>query len=247
MEWTEAGFILGTRRHGETKVIVEGWTRGRGRVAGLIRGGGSSKWRGVLQAGNRVIFTWRARLAGHLGTFTALEADMLRAAELMNDRLALAGLNMLNELIRLIPEGDPYPLLFDSYEHIWQGLLTRREWSADIVRFELLMLRELGFGLDLSSCAATGVKDDLVYVSPKSGRAVSRAAGKPYHDHLLPLPSFLLDASMTETCPDRLSQGFRLTAFFLDRDVRCLHGMPFSQARATLLKRLSALIRSQMP
>ena len=237
MEWTETGFILGTRRHGETSTIVEGLTRDRGRVMGLVKGGRGSRWRSVLQAGNKVGFTWRARLPEHLGMFT-LEADRLRAAELMDHRLALAALNTLNALIRLIPERDPHPLIFDLYDHIWQALPEQPGWPADIVRFELLLLQELGFGLDLASCAVTGAADDLIYVSPKSGRAVSRTAGEPYRDRLLALPRFMLDDTAMAESALALAQGFQLTAFFLDRDVYRPRNLEPPQAREALLRLL---------
>ena len=237
MEWSETGYILGSRKHGEANLIVEALTRDHGRVMGLVRGGRGTRGRSMLQAGNRVELTWRARLAEHLGNFS-VEADALRAAEMMADRIALAALNTLNAMLRLLPERDPHPLLFDLYEHIWLALPHEAGWPADMVRFELLLLQELGFGLDLDRCAATGTSEGLVYVSPKSGRAVSASAGEPYHERLLILPAFLRDESSFAETPAALADGFRLTAYFLNRDVFSPRGIDPPVSRGELIRLL---------
>jgi len=224
MEWTESGFIIGTRRHGETSLIVEAFTREHGRHLGLVKGGRGTRWRGVLQPGNRLRFTWRARLSEHLGHFAA-EPEALRAAEIMADPLALAALNSLNAMVRLLPERDPHPQLFRLYEAIIEALPAQAGWPAALARFELTLLQELGFGLDLESCAATGTNDDLAYVSPKSGRAVSLSAGAPYKDKLLALPRFLSDEALAPENVDDLVAAFRLTRFFLARDVYAPRGL----------------------
>ena len=190
MEWTDSGFILATRRHGETSLIVEAFTPAHGRHLGLVKGGRSARLRAVLQPGNRARLTWRARLSEHLGHFT-VEAEGSRAADIMLDSMALAGLNTLTALVRLLPERDPHDQLYALFEQIAAALPDRPGWLGDLARFELRILAELGFGLDLESCAATGTSEDLVYVSPKSGRAVSAAAGAPYAGRLLALPAFL--------------------------------------------------------
>jgi DNA repair protein RecO (recombination protein O) len=245
MQWTESGFIIGTRRHGETSLIVEAFTREHGRHLGLVKGGRGTRWRGVLQPGNQVRFTWRARLSEHLGHY-AVEPEALRAAEIMADPLALAALNSLNAMVRLLPERDPHAALFSLYEAIVEALPARAGWPAALARFELTLLAELGFGLDLESCAATGTNDDLAYVSPKSGRAVSLSAGAPYKDKLLVLPRFLLDEALAPETVDDLIAAFRLTRYFLARDVYAPRGLtpPESDERMIrLLRRRTAEAR----
>lgn len=237
MEWTDSGFVLATRRHGETSLIVEVFTPARGRHLGLVKGGRSARQRAVLQPGNRVRLTWRARLSEHLGHYT-VEAEALNAAGIMQDQLALAALNTVNELIRLLPERDPHGQLFSLFSRIVEGLPDRAGWPGDVARLELRLLAELGFGLDLESCVATGSSEDLVFVSPKSGRAVSAAAGAPYADRLLALPAFLLADSGLPEDLDNLLEAFRLTGFFLDRDIYGPRGIAAPQSRARLLRLL---------
>jgi DNA repair protein RecO (recombination protein O) len=242
MEWTESSFIIGTRRHGETSLIVEAFTGAHGRHLGLVKGGRGTRWRGVLQPGNRVRFTWRARLSEHLGHY-AVEAEALRAGEIMADPLALAALNSLNAMVRLLPERDPHPRLFLLYEAIIEALPAGEGWPVALARFELTLLQELGFGLDLECCAATGANDELAYVSPKSGRAVSLSAGAPYKDRLLSLPRFLREESLMPEDVDDLIAAFRLTRFFLARDVYAPRGLtpPESDDRMIrLLRRVDA-------
>ena len=173
MEWTDIGIVLGARRHGEANAVVELMTRGHGRHLGLVRGGAGSRLKPVLQAGNRVSATWRARLDEHLGYYV-VEAIDLRAAAFLSAAHALYGLNHLAALCRLLPERDPHAPVFDLLDHAIARLGEPASAAALVARFELHLLAELGFGLDLESCAVTGSAADLVYVSPKSGRAVSR-------------------------------------------------------------------------
>jgi DNA repair protein RecO (recombination protein O) len=234
MHWTDEGIIIGTRRHGETSLIVELMTGGHGRHLGLVRGGRSRQQRPVLQAGNSVIATWRARLDEHLGNFT-IEPATLRAAKLMDSPAGLYGIQALAGLVRLLPERDPHP-------QIYSGLSAMADWLDDpimagalIVRFELRMLEELGFGLDLATCVATGVNDDLAYVSPKSGRAVSRSAGDPWRDRMLALPAFLLAAPGARPAVADLLDAFKLTGFFLARHVYEPRGLEPPDTRARFL------------
>jgi len=237
MQWTESGFIIGTRRHGETSLIVEAFARDHGRHMGLVKGGRGTRWRGVLQPGNRVRLTWRARLSEHLGHY-AVEAEALTAGEVMADPLALAALNSLNAMIRLLPERDPHPALFALYEAIIETLPEGKGWPAALARFELALLQDLGFGLDLGSCAATGTNDDLAYVSPKSGRAVSLAAGEPYKDRLLALPRFLRDEALMPGDMDDLLAAFRLTRFFLHRNVYAPRGLSPPESAERMIRLL---------
>ena len=212
MEWTGEALLIGVRRHGETSIIAEAMVAGRGRYMGLIRGGRSSKLSATLQPGNTIQLTWRARLEDHLGTFT-VELLQARAAGLIADRKRLYLSQLVCEHLRLLPERDPHDRLLGMA----LDLIDREPDAAALARFELALLDELGFGLDLDSCAATGVTEDLTHVSPKSGRAVSRAAAEPCRDRLLPLPSFL--HARGNASPDDLRAAFRLTGHFLDMHI----------------------------
>lgn len=216
MQWTGEGLIIGVRRHGESSVIAEVMVEGRGRHLGLIRGGRSSKHAAALQAGNSVQLTWRARLEEYLGTFV-LEVTDARAAGLIADRIRLYAAQLLFDHLRLLPERDPNDRLLG----LVIGLLDRTEPPAlgiELARFELTLLDELGYGLDLTSCAATGATTDLTHVSPKTGRAVSRAAAAPYLDKLFALPAFLIDDA-ARPGPGDIADAFALTGHFLDRHI----------------------------
>lgn len=217
MQWIDEGIILGTRRHGETSLIVELMTPGHGRHLGLVRGGRSRKQQPLLQPGNSVTATWRARLDEHLGHYT-MEATNQRAARLIEGPAGLYAIQALAALLRLLPERDPHPHLYDGLAAIVDHLDDPFVAGALVVRFEMQLLDDLGFGLDLDQCAATGTNDNLAYVSPRTGRAVSRAAGEPYRDKLLPLPAFLHEEGATPGAAD-LADAFRLTGYFLARHV----------------------------
>ena len=240
MEWADEGIVLGTRRHGETSTIVELMTRAHGRHLGLVRGGGGSRLRPVLQPGNGVSATWRARLDEHLGHY-AIEGLRLRAAAFLPMPHALFAVTHLAALVRLLPERDPHPLVHDALEAVLDRIADSSHAGALIVRFELQMLAELGFGLDLDRCAATGATADLIYVSPKTGRAVSREAGRDWHDRLLALPAFLSE-DRAEPNNVELTAGFALTAFFLTRHVFEVRGLAMPDARSHLL---AALLRRE--
>ena len=228
MEWTDDGIVLGVRRHGEANAIAEVMTREHGRHLGLVRGGGSSRLRPLLQPGNVVRVVWRARLDEHLGNYT-VEPLYLYGASQLGASHVVYGLTHLAALCRLLPERDPHPDVHDQLSAMLGHLDDPQTAAIAMVRFELQMLTELGFGLDLESCAATGAADDLGYVSPKSGRAVSRTAGAPWQDRLFRLPAFLSEA-VTPT-PDDIADGFALTGFFLGRHVLEPRGLAFADAR----------------
>jgi len=237
MHWVEEGVVVNTRGHGETSAIVELFTRAHGRHLGIVRGGRSRRLRPVLQPGNIVHASWRARLSEHLGNF-AVEPVSLRAAGLIDDPLRLTGLMTLTRLVQLLPEREPHQRLYDSFLVVLDAFEDDAVWPALLVRWELGLLDELGFGLDLSRCAASGTTDDLAYVSPRSGRAVSRPAGEAYADRLLALPAFLLGKpAATVTIQDILA-GFRLTGFFLDRYVWQPRGLAAPELRQRLIERL---------
>jgi DNA repair protein RecO (recombination protein O) len=234
MEWHDDGLIIGARKHGESSVILEVMTGAHGRHFGLVKGGRGKRMQPVLQAGNGVKVTWRARLEDHLGLY-ALEATDLRAARLMATASALQGLNLLGALLRLLAEREPHPALYEAAVLVTDHLDEPQIAPALLARFELAMLAELGFGLDLSCCAATGALEDLIYVSPKSGRAVSRSAGEPYREKLLPLPAFLRGESGRAPEPAEIRDAFSLAAFFLARDVFTPRGIDLPDAHAAYL------------
>lgn len=244
MEWTDDGIVLGTRRHGEANAILEAMTHGHGRHLGLVRGGGASRLRPLLQPGNAVRLVWRARLDEHLGHYT-VEPLRLHGASQLGASHVVYGVTHLAALCRLLPERDPHPDVHDRLATMLERLDDPLEAGAAMVGFELQMLAELGFGLDLASCAATGAIGDLGYVSPKSGRAVSRAAAGPWQDRLFRLPAFLSDAATPS--PADIADGFALTGFFLEHRVLEPRGLTFADARhgfvaAVLGRRLPARI-----
>ncbi|MEN2494489.1 MAG: DNA repair protein RecO [Hyphomicrobiaceae bacterium hypho_1] len=214
MKWCDEAIILSVRSHGETAVIVELFTRNHGRTFGLMLGGQSRKRRPMLQMGNHVDATWNARLGEHLGRIQ-LELHTAYAARVLEDAAALAMLISMSSLIRHLPERDPHANLFEISIFVLKFINDIRVWPALYARWELTLLDELGFGLDLSSCAATHVRDNLVYVSPKSGKAVSEIAGAPYKDKLLPLPQFFCNQHNSVPSVNDVLNGLRLTGFFL--------------------------------
>jgi len=246
MEWTDEGIVLGVRRHGEANAILEVVTRAHGRHLGLVRGGAGSRLRPVLQPGNSVRVVWRARLDEHLGNF-AVEGLRLRAAAFLPAAHAVYGVTHLAALCRLLPERDPHPAIYGTLEAILDRMGDCDAVAARVVRFELMLLAELGFGLDLQTCAATGQDHDLAYVSPKSGRAVSRDAGAPWREKLLRLPAFLREKeSLAPPSPEELADAFAVTGFFLVRDVLEPRALALPPARerfiAAVLRRRPAAV-----
>jgi DNA repair protein RecO (recombination protein O) len=232
MQWTDEAVILGSRLHGETSLILEILTREHGRHLGVVRGGRSRRMAPTLQPGNLAEVTWWARLESHLGTLS-VEARELRAAAMLDAPAALYAFATLTAHLRLLAEREPHPSLYEALcvlsEHIAEPVIA----APLLLRFELALLAELGFGLDLTQCAATGARDDLAFVSPKSGRAVSRAAGKPYEDKLLRLPAFLIEGQgRTMPRAEEVRAGFELTGFFLTRHAHEPRGLAMPDARA---------------
>ncbi len=214
IEWTDQGTILALRRHGETSAIVEVFTELHGRHAGVVRGATSRRTAPVLQPGTHVAATWRARLEDHLGHFT-LEPLQSRAAAVMSGRLELAGLNAITALLSFtLPEREAHPGLYRRSMALLDMLGETEAWPLAYLRWELALLEEMGFGLDLSACAVTGAAEGLIYVSPKSGRAVSGTGAGDWADKLLPLPRCLLGAA--EMDMSEISAGLRMTGHFLN-------------------------------
>jgi DNA repair protein RecO (recombination protein O) len=233
MEWRDEGIVLGLKKHGETSTIVELLTKAHGRHLGLVRGGRSARFQSLLQPGNSLDLVWRARLDEHLGTYV-IEPLTLRAGRLIASALALNGLAYLGALLRLLPERDPHEGLYAALALIVDHLDSAEIAPALVARFETRILSECGFGLDLESCAASGSREELIYVSPKSGRAVSAAAGAQWRDKLLPLPAFLRGEEAGAP-PADLADAFRLTGYFLERDLFAPRGLPMPDARRAFL------------
>jgi DNA repair protein RecO (recombination protein O) len=239
MDWRDTGFVLTARRHGESSLIVELLTAEHGRHAGLVRGGQSPKRRALLQPGNLVAASWRGRLEEHLGTFD-IELARAHAASLIDDADRLAALSSAAALIAVaLPEREPHGDVYQGFAMLIAAF-DSADWAARYVAWECTLLAALGYGLDLTSCAATGVNDDLAYVSPRSGRAVSRSAGTPYHDKLLALPAFLWRAAAAENAD--IVAGLTLTGHFLHHHLLAPHDRTLPEARARLAERLRRLV-----
>lgn len=237
MQWSDEAIVLSVKPHGETAAIAELWTRSHGRHHGLVYGGRSRKLRPILQIGNHVDATWKARLADQLG-HVSLELRHGYAAEAMDDVAALAALTTLTSLTRLVPERDPHPNLYEITLFVLGFLNDITVWPALLVRWEMALLEELGYGLDLTACAATGANDQLIYVSPKTGRAVSASAGEPYKDRLLALPAFLTKSRGGGVTTRDVIDGFRLTGFFLEQRVLAPKGETLPESRGRIVTNL---------
>lgn len=237
MEWQDEGALLSVRPHGESAAIIEVFTAQHGRHAGVVRGGTSRRIAPVLQPGAQLAVAWRARLDDHIGTFT-VEPLRSRTA-LLSDRLALAGLSSVCALLRAaLPERESHAMLWRATMPLLDALDRGADWPPDYLRWELLLLEEMGFGLDLRSCAVTGSRDDLAYVSPRTGRAVSRQGAGEWASRLLPLPHVLMGQG-TGTRAE-IAEGLALTGHFLTRELGpLLNGRPLPEARARLLDLLA--------
>ncbi len=244
MDWTDDAIVLAARPHGEGAAIVQLLTRAHGRHAGLVHGGAGRSKRATVEVGNRVHATWRARLAEHLGTMT-LEATHFHAAALLDDPARLAALSAACAVAEgALPEREPHPALFAGMCALLDVLEAGSDavWPAVYVRWELGLLGELGYGLDLTHCAATGASDDLLYVSPRTGRAVSRAAGEPYRDRLLALPGFLAGRTAGDMATGgrgEIADGLALTGHFLSVQVYAPFNRPPPPARDRLVALLA--------
>ncbi len=237
MQWQDEGILLSARPHGEGALVLQVLTSAQGRHGGLVRGGASRKAKATYQIGNRLALTWRARLVDQLGSFT-VELAACNAALIMEKPARLAALTSVCALVeQSLPERDPHPELYNLLCDLIDSLAISGVWAEDYVRFELALLADLGFGLDLSTCAVTGFGADLGYVSPRSGRAVSRGGAGEYVDRLLPLPSFLLGQG--EADADSILVGLALTGWFLERHLFAALHRPVPAPRQALLDRLA--------
>lgn len=237
MEWDDEGVVLAVRPLGETAVVAELLTRGHGRHSGLVQGGRSRRLRPVLQTGNHVSARWTARLDEQLGHYT-FDLRESFAARHLERYLPLLGIETLAAMARLLPERDPHPNLFEITLFVARYLDDDAVWPALYARWEQALLQELGFGLDLSECAVTGATDDLIYVSPRSGRAVSAAAGEAYKTKLLRLPGFMRGGAGGAT-PAEVRAALQLTAHFLESRLLRPRGLQLPEVRERLISRLA--------
>jgi len=240
MEWTDQGIVVSARRHGESSLIVTLLTKDHGRHAGLVKGGSSRRNSGLYEPGNLLSVEWRARLPEHLGSF---KCDLKKAysAEALGSSIALSGLSAACAMIEaLLPEREQHRPIYDGFLALL-GALGEPAWPSLYVRWELGALSQLGFGLDLSACAANGSTENLIYVSPKSGRAVSAEAGEAYKDRLLALPPFLLGGAVDEPPMSHVLNGLALTQHFLEEEFFRTQGKEMPAARIRFVDRVKRM------
>ncbi len=234
--------VLAVRAHGESGAIVRALTEQHGVQAGYVRGGRSRAHRPVLQAANLIQGEWRARTEEQL---PALTVELVHSrAPLFREPLPAAALEWATALTAAaLPEAQPYPRIHAALDGMLgaiEAAPAARGWAVALVRYELLMLAELGFGLDLDSCAVSGGANDLAFVSPRSGRAVSRAGAEGYEERLLVLPPFVLEGGTAEW--SELFDGLKLSGHFLERDLLVGKGADVLAARARLVDRLKRAV-----
>jgi DNA repair protein RecO (recombination protein O) len=242
MDWRDEGFLLTARRHGESAAIVEVFTARHGRHAGVVRGGGSRRMAPVLQPGTRLAVEWSARLEEHIGSFRIDPIAANTAAAIMADGPALAALAAMTALVAAtLPERDAHPDLYARSLALLDALATAPDWPRRYAAWELALLAELGFGLDLAACALTGSTQDLAWVSPRTGRAVSRTAGAPWADRLLALPAFLRGVGDAAPEPAEIAAALALTGHFLD--ARVAPGLPRGTLPPARARAVAAILR----
>ncbi|MDB2414598.1 DNA repair protein RecO [Rickettsiales bacterium] len=217
MQWNDNAFVLTNRIHGENSSIVSIFTRNHGVFNGLVRGAKNKKNRALYQPGNFLQAQWKARLSEQLGSITA-EPIKSFSTHIMQDPLKLVALQSASILTYLmVPERDPHAHLYDMFENLIEEMVLDGKWQSIYIFYEMELLSQAGFGLDLSCCAATGSLEDLFYISPKTGRAVSKNAGKPYHDKLILLPEFILNKQIKDLCAEEINKGLALCGYFLNK------------------------------
>ena len=240
MDWQSEGYIVSTRKHGESSAIIDVLTPDYGRHAGLVRGGSSRRLRPIIEIGNKVQVQWRARLSEHLGNFV-VEPIELHAATLMHDRTSLVGLNAVCAMAKtVLPERQAFPQVYAAFDVLMQNFQDVDIWPALYVRWEMGVLAALGYGLDLSTCAATGGNDNLTHVSPRTGRAVCASAAEPYLDKLLPLPPFMRGERTLSS--EDIVDGLRLTGYFLETRVQWGINQTLPEARAVMVEYINSKI-----
>ena len=236
MEWSSDGIIISSRRQGESSAIVEVFTPDHGRYFGLVRGGSGRRMRPLLQVGNHVFVVWKARLSEHLGTFI-VELKMAYAAFVMDDALMLTILSTACSLIRCLPERHAHPRIYALIMMLLDKIEDYKICSILFIRYELALLEEMGYGLDLSCCVVNGSKHQLTHISPKSGRAVSAEVAEPYLDKLYPIPAFFIDSHASVTQND-IFHGFAVTGHFLKKWIYYPVNQSIPESRDRMLKML---------
>ncbi|SFT88326.1 DNA replication and repair protein RecO [Sedimentitalea nanhaiensis] len=231
MEWRDQGILLSMRRHGESAAIIEVFTQDHGRHAGVVRGGASRRIAPVLQPGAQLDLLWRARLEDHIGTYQ-VEPIRSRAAAALSDRLTLAGLNAVTSLLSFcLPEREVHASLYRRSEQLLDLLGRNDVWPLAYLNWEVALLDDMGFGLDLGRCAVSGATEGLVYVSPKSGRAVSVEGAGDWAHRMLPLPPVLRGAGPAQD--GEVAEALRTTGFFIENHLApALGNKPVPEARA---------------
>ena len=233
--WSSNAIALGARKFGENDAILDILTPDKGRASGLVYGGAGKTKRAMLEPGSRLHLAWKSRNDEELGHFETLEARASGPAQLMDDPAALAALSSVASLLlATTPERAQCLALYEATEILLESLSDSQAWPALYVRWELGLIAESGFGLDLSKCALTGTMEDLAWVSPKTGRAACRVAGEPFSDKLLVLPPFLLGAQNNPTSGD-VADGFALTGHFIARELLDPVRKSMPEARARLI------------
>jgi DNA repair protein RecO (recombination protein O) len=240
MEWRDKGILLATKPFGETSLIIDVFTPDHGKSSGVVRGGQSKKLKPTLQIGAQLDLTWKARLEEHLGSFQ-VELIRSRTANVMNDRLLLAGMLSSATLInRFFPTGQVYKQFYESSENLFDLLQFPDIWTLGYLKWELEFLETLGFGLDLEKCAVTGSTEDLKFISPKSGRAVSQSAAGEWSSKLLPFP---VAASGQANSLEDILAGLKVSQFFLEKKVLIAFGM---EQLPTVRSRFISLIEKKI-
>jgi len=237
MDWRDDGILLTVRRHGESAAIIDVFTAGHGRHAGVVRGGGSQRMAPLLQPGAQIAVEWHARLSDHLGAFR-VEPIRSRATNLMTNGDTLAAIGAVSALLTVcLAEREPRPDLYAATVSLLDLVGSAPDWPSAYVAWEMMLMADLGFPLDLSCCAVTGTTEDLAFVSPKTGRAVSKIAAGPYQDRLLPMPDFQAGGR------EAVAVGLSLTGHFLLKWVAPALGLSqLPEARTRLADRLSRTI-----
>ena len=243
MEWRDTGILLSARPHGESSAILEVFTPGHGRHMGVLRGGASRKVAAHLQPGAQLDLTWRARLEDHMGAFAA-EPLRARAALVLADPVALAGLNAVVALLRFcLPEREPHPALYRRSETLLDLLGQNELWPLAYLRWEMALLDDMGFALDLTCCAVTGAVTGLEFVSPRSGRAVTAAGAGAWADRLLPLPPVMLGQG--DASDAQIATALGTTGWILENRLAPeLRDRPLPDARAAYVSRLMRAFRN---
>ncbi|EPX87004.1 DNA repair protein RecO [Salipiger mucosus] len=238
MDWRDTGILLSARRHGESAAILEVFTAEHGRHMGVLRGGASRRVAPTLQPGAQLDLAWRARLEDHMGHYTA-EPQRSRAAVAMGDPLSLAGLNTVTSLLSFcLPERESHPALYRRTEALLDLLGQADLWPLAYLRWEMALLDEMGFGLDLSACAVTGANDGLTHVSPRTGRAVTASGAGDWADRLLPLPPVMLGEGPATDAD--IVTALRTTGHFMENRLATdLRDRPLPAARAQFVTRLA--------